>query len=98
MERTYIKDLKDKVGEETLIKGWVNVRRDQGKLIFFDFRDMSGFVQGVVLPSSSAKETAEKVRPEWVVEVHGKVNARPEKNIQKDKQNGDVLCLSWWRF
>jgi len=90
MQRTYIKDLSQKVGEEVIIKGWVDVRRDQGKMIFFDFRDMSGKVQGVVLPGSEAKENAEKSRPEWVVEIKGKVNKRPEKNVQTDKQNGDI--------
>lgn len=90
MQRTYIKDLELKKGEEVTIKGWIDVRRDQGKLIFFDFRDMTGKVQGVVLPGSVAKEVAEKTRPEWVVEVKGKVNERPEKNRQTDKQNGNI--------
>lgn len=90
MERTYIKDLKEKTGEEVVVKGWINVRRDQGKLVFFDFRDVTGLVQGVVLPKSPAMEIAQKTRPEWVVEIKGKVNARPEKNIQKEKQNGDI--------
>lgn len=88
--RTYIKDLELKKGEEVIIKGWIDIRRDQGKLIFFDFRDMTGKVQGVVLPGSVAKEVAEKTRPEWVVEVKGKVNERPEKNRQADKQNGNI--------
>ena len=74
-----------------LIQGWVDIRRDQGKLIFFDFRDMSGYVQGVILPNAKdAHAVGEKVRSEWVVEVKGKVNQRPERNIQKDKQNGDI--------
>lgn len=90
MQRTYIKDLELKKGEEVIIKGWIDIRRDQGKLIFFDFRDMTGKVQGVVLPGSAAKEVAEKTRPEWVVEVKGKVNERPEKNRQTDKQNGNI--------
>ena len=87
--RVFIKDLKAQAGQEVTIKGWIDVRRDQGKMIFFDFRDMTGKVQGVVLPGSGAKEVAEKVRSEWVVEVSGKVNARPPKNIQTEKQNGD---------
>lgn len=90
MERTYIKDLSQKIGEEVIIKGWIDIRRDQGKLIFFDFRDMTGKVQGVVLPASTAKEVAEKTRPEWVIEVKGKVNERPEKNRQADKLNGNI--------
>jgi aspartyl-tRNA synthetase len=90
-ERTYIGDLGAHVGEEVMVKGWVDVRRDQGKMIFFDFRDMSGYAQGVILPAATeAHEVGEKLRPEFVVEVHGKVNARPEKNVQNDKQNGAI--------
>lgn len=89
--RIYIKDLKDHVGAEVTIAGWVDVRRDQGKLIFLDFRDMSGYVQGVILPNATdAHAVGEKVRPEWVVEARGKVNKRPERNVQAEKQNGDI--------
>ena len=90
MQRTLIKDLGQHVGEEISISGWVNVRRDQGKMVFFDFRDRSGVVQGVVLPASPAMETAKELRQEYVVRVAGQVNKRPEKNIQADKQNGDI--------
>ncbi len=91
MTRTYIKDLASQVGQEVTIKGWVDIRRDQGKLIFFDFRDVTGKVQGVILPNAkTAHEVGSKLRPEWVVEVKGKINGRPEKNIQKDKQNGTI--------
>ncbi|HEY5220781.1 MAG TPA: aspartate--tRNA ligase [Candidatus Paceibacterota bacterium] len=90
-ERTYIGNLADHIGKEVTIKGWVDVRRDQGKLIFFDFRDMTGYVQGVILPAANdAHEVGSKLRSEWVVEVTGKINQRPEKNIQADKQNGDI--------
>ncbi len=90
MERTLIGDLAGKKGEAVLIQGWVSVRRDQGKMVFFDFRDRSGAVQGVVLPKSEAIEIAKEVRNEYVVSVEGKVNARPEKNIKADAQNGDI--------
>lgn len=88
--RIYIKDLKDHIGNEVMISGWIDVRRDQGKLIFLDIRDMSGYIQGVILPKSEAHEAGEKLRSEWVVEIRGKVNARPEKNVQREKQNGDI--------
>jgi nondiscriminating aspartyl-tRNA synthetase len=90
MERTLIGDLGGKKGEEVTIKGWVSVRRDQGKMVFFDFRDRSGTVQGVVLPSSAAIETAKETRNEYVVQVGGKVNARPEKNVNAKVLNGDI--------
>ena len=90
MERTLIGELAGKKGEAVLIQGSVSVRRDQGKMVFFDFRDRSGAVQGVVLPKSEAIETAKEVRNEYVVSVEGKVNARPEKNVKADTQNGDI--------
>ncbi|MEK7464141.1 MAG: aspartate--tRNA(Asn) ligase [Patescibacteria group bacterium] len=91
MERTYIKNLKEHSGKEVSISGWVDIRRDQGKLIFFDFRDISGKVQGVILPNAKdAHAVGSILRSEWVVKVKGKVNPRPERNIQKDKMNGDI--------
>ena len=47
MQRTLIGELAKHVGETVAINGWVDVRRDQGKMVFFDFRDMTGLVQGV---------------------------------------------------
>ncbi|OGD68844.1 hypothetical protein A2996_02295 [Candidatus Campbellbacteria bacterium RIFCSPLOWO2_01_FULL_34_15] len=90
MKKTYIKDLKNYTEKEVTIAGWIDVRRDQGKMTFFDFRDTTGKIQGVVLPNSPALEMAKETRPEWVVEVKGKVNARPEKMIKKDAFNGDI--------
>jgi aspartyl-tRNA synthetase len=89
--RIYIKELNKHIGEEVKIACFVDVRRDQGKLVFFDFRDMTGKVQGVVLPfHKEVHEVVTPIRTEWVLEVTGKVNARPEKNVQSDKQNGDI--------
>src|SRR3989338_1316874 len=90
MERTLIGELGKHVGETVSISGWVDVRRDQGKMVFFDFRDRSGLVQGVVLPGSPAIEAAKDIRNEYVVRVEGVVNKRPEKNAQADRQNGDI--------
>lgn len=91
MKRTYIKDLSSIVGQEATIKGWVAVRRDQGKMVFMDIRDMSGTLQGVVLPShAEALEQVKEVRTEWVLAVTGIVNKRPEKNIKVGVVGGDI--------
>lgn len=90
MERTLIADLQSKKGQEVTIKGSVSVRRDQGKMVFFDFRDRSGVVQGVTLPASPAIDTAKETRNEYVVAVEGKVNERPPKNVNVKVQNGDI--------
>src|ERR1035437_394749 len=90
-DRTYIKDLNNFIGQEVIIAGWVDVRRDQGKMIFLDFRDMTGKVQGVILPSyTETLEMGKTLRNEFVVKVKGKVNKRPEKNIKEGILNGEL--------
>ena len=91
MERILIGSLGQQVGERALVAGGVSVRSDQGKMVFFDFRDCSGSVQGVVLPGEAAAiAIAKEIRPEYVVAVEGIVNKRPEKNINANVQNGDI--------
>ncbi|MBP6925573.1 MAG: aspartate--tRNA(Asn) ligase [Candidatus Pacebacteria bacterium] len=88
--RTYIQDVSSKKGQEVTISGWVHVARDQGKMAFFDFRDMTGFVQGVVFGKPEVLEVAKTLRSEWVVSVTGIVNERPEKMRKEGVVNGDV--------
>lgn len=90
MNRTYIRDLGAHIGQEVVVKGFVSVRRDQGKMVFFDIRDFSGLIQTVVLPGSEAIEIAKTVRQESAVALTGKVNKRPEKNINDKVRNGDI--------
>lgn len=90
MERTLIQDLKQHIGAQVIIKGWISVRRDQGKMVFFDIRDRSGMVQAVVLPKSEAIEAAKETTLESAVLIKGQVNERPEKNRNDKVQNGDI--------
>jgi nondiscriminating aspartyl-tRNA synthetase len=90
-DRIYIKDLKDYVGKEVIIAGWVDVRRDQGKMVFFDMRDMTDKVQCVALPShADVIEQCKEIRLEWVLKVTGLVNKRPEKNVKAGVVNGEL--------
>ena len=90
-DRVYIKDLSSLIGQEVNIAGWIDVRRDQGKMIFLDFRDMTGLVQGVILPNNQeALEIGKNLRTEFVVSVLGKVNERPERNRKADVLNGTI--------
>jgi len=90
MERISLKNLGSHKGEEVLIKGWVDTARDQGKMAFFDFRDSTGKIQGVVFGKPEVLEIAKQLRSEWVVAVAGKVNERPEKMRKADVVNGDI--------
>ncbi len=89
--RILIKDLNQHIDQEVIIAGWVDVRRDQGKMVFMDIRDMSGKVQCVALPMhEGVVEAASKVRSEWILKITGKVNKRPERNVKQGVINGDI--------
>jgi nondiscriminating aspartyl-tRNA synthetase len=90
MERILIKDLSEHVEKEVTINGLVDVARDQGKMAFFDFRDRTGKVQGVVFGKPEVLEIAKELRPESSVAITGIVNKRPEKMVKEGAQNGDI--------
>jgi len=91
LKRILIAEVPHYVGKQVKLSGWVNVRRDHGKLIFLELRDRSGKVQAVVLPNHTDAHTiAQSLRSEWVVDVVGNVNLRPEKLINANQPNGNV--------
>lgn len=91
MQRIFIQELSAHKDQEVCIKGWVHVRRDQGKMIFLDIRDMTGVVQGVILPNQTdALEVGKTLRQEYVVSIVGRVNERPDRNKKEGVQNGDI--------
>ncbi len=91
MKRTLIKDLHASVEHEVSVSGWVDVRRDQGKLIFLDIRDRSGKIQAVALPNhEEVMSVAKELRTEWVIEAKGILHKRPEKNVKEGDENGDI--------
>src|SRR3989344_5802161 len=89
-ERILIGELGNHIGKTVLISGWVDIRRDHGKLVFLDIRDRSGKVQSVCLPNHvEAVQVAQTLRPEWVVSIEGIVNERPEK-MRVEGLNGNI--------
>lgn len=91
MTRTLIKDLQAHIDQNVTISGWVDVRRDHGKLMFVDLRDRSGTVQLVILPShQDAHKIAQAIRSEWVISITGEVHARPEHMRNEQQMNGDL--------
>src|SRR5690606_4281182 len=67
------------IGENVVLNGWVDTRRDLGGLIFIDLRDRYGITQVVFEPSfnKEAHELAGKLRNEFVISVEGTVRKRP---------------------
>lgn len=84
MARTLALETIEKIGEEVLLKGWVNTQRDHGKLVFIDLRDRSGIVQ--VLGGTELGD----LHPEDVVEITGVVNKRPENLVNSKIPTGGV--------
>jgi len=84
MERTLTKETIKKIGQDVLLKGWVNSRRDHGKIVFIDLRDRSGIIQVV------GDEKLRQLRPEWVVEIKGLVKERPANMVNPNLTTGKV--------
>ncbi|MEE8465258.1 MAG: aspartate--tRNA ligase [Dehalococcoidia bacterium] len=83
-------------GDQVTLAGWVGRRRDHGGIIFLDLRDRSGIVQVVFNPETAADAAriAEEVRPEWVVQIKGTVNRRPEGSENPAIATGDVEVMA----
>ncbi len=85
MKTIYIKDTPNLVGKEVDLYGWVETRRDHGKIIFIDLKDSTGSIQTVCTPSLGENyKEVEKLRSEWVVKFTGIVKERPE-NMKNSK-------------
>ena len=74
------------IDSEVVLFGWVDSRRDHGKLIFVDLRDREGITQVVFDPEASqeAHDLAEQLRGEWVVGIRGRVRSRGEQWSKKE--------------
>ena len=79
-------------GKKATLCGWVNSRRDHGGIIFIDLRDRYGLTQIKFDPkiSQPAWNKADQVRPEWVLQVTGKVLPRPKDMINPRLKTGEI--------
>ena len=79
MQRILTTETINKTGEEVLLSGWVNARRNMSKIVFFDLRDRSGIVQVVCVPNEldeNSNEDVKKTRLEYCVAIKGIVQER----------------------
>ncbi|MEA2056146.1 MAG: amino acid--tRNA ligase-related protein [Patescibacteria group bacterium] len=83
-KRTLVAETLTKVGQEVTVKGWVNTKRDHGKITFIDLRDRTGVVQ-VVGVNKLADLSVESV-----VEVSGLVKKRQDGYVNPDLKTGEI--------
>ena len=72
------------------LSGWIHRKRDHGNLLFFDLRDHYGLTQCVVEKGSNCFHKIEKISPESVVSVSGKVIKRSRDTINKELFTGEI--------
>ena len=80
---------KELAGQTVTLTGWVARRRDHGGVIFIDLRDRSGLAQ-VVFRESEVAEAAHDLRSEYVIQVSGVVELRPEGSANPNLASGEV--------
>ena len=77
-------------GTTVKLSGWIHRKRDHGNLLFFDLRDHFGLTQCVIENSNTFFKAVEKIKPESVVCVSGKVVNRSPDTVNKDLYTGKV--------
>jgi len=83
---------KKDIGRVVVLMGWVNRRRDLGRLIFVDLRDRFGLTQ-IVFGEESDEEVRKEaavLRNEWVIAIKGEVSARLAGQENPELSTGDI--------
>lgn len=82
------------IGQTVELCGWVNRRRDHGGVIFIDLRDHTGLIQVVYDPDhADTFAMAETVRNEFVLQIKGRVRARPAGTLNPSLATGEIEVL-----
>ncbi len=84
------------IGQTVTLAGWVHRRRDHGGVIFIDLRDRFGLTQVVINPDlpEETLELASNVRAEWVLQITGKVQRRPEGMQNPKMATGEIEVIA----
>ena len=97
MKRLLVKLTPKAIGRKIKVCGWINSRRDHGKLIFINLRDRSGILQVVFRLADGNQQLAtisQKLRPEWVVCIEGEVKERPKGAENPEVETGKIEIIA----
>ena len=81
---------KDNSGQEIVLSGWINKKRDHGNLLFIDLRDNYGMTQCIIDKSNESFKLLEKIQLESVIKINGKVVKRSADTINSELQTGEI--------
>ena len=81
---------KDNSGQEIVLSGWINKKRDHGNLLFIDLRDNYGITQCIIDKSNESFKLLEKIQLESVIKINGKVVERSSDTINTELQTGEI--------
>ncbi len=97
MELTYKKQSctqlnESNIGSEAMLAGWASTIRDLGGIIFVELRDKTGLFQLVADPSVNPEvhKILSKIKPEYVIQVEGKITKRPDDTINDKLATGTI--------
>ena len=80
-------------GEDVVLSGWVNKKRDHGNLLFLDLRDNFGTTQCIVEKDKPFFKDLEKIQLESVIKINGIVSKRTAETINKDLKTGEIEII-----
>ena len=81
---------KNNVGQDVILSGWINKKRDHGNLLFVDLRDNYGITQCIIDQENINFKLLERTPLETVVKIEGKVVDRTTETINKDIETGEI--------
>ena len=97
MELTYKKQSctelnESDIGKTALLAGWASTIRDLGGIIFVELRDKTGLFQLVADPTINPEvhKILSKIKPEYVIQVEGKISKRPDDTINDKLKTGTI--------
>jgi aspartyl-tRNA synthetase len=80
----------DHSGQQIVLSGWINKKRDHGNLLFIDLRDNYGMTQCIIDKNNENFKLLEKIPLESVINIKGKVVKRSADTINSELQTGEI--------
>ena len=81
---------KKNVGNDVLLSGWINKKRDHGNILFIDLRDNYGITQCIIDKKNPQFNELEKIQLETVIKIDGNVVNRSVETINNEIDTGEI--------